>query len=337
MSDVSTRPSPIRSARPAARVSGVGRQTLRHRFLLTAALCLAVVALAGCGGGEPAEAPQGGPLKVVATTGMIADLVARVGGDDVSVTGLMGPGVDPHYYKATQGDLKYLTEADVIFFNGLFLEGKMEEIFDKMSRSKRVVAVSRAVDEARLRTPPEYEGNPDPHIWFDVDLWRQTIPVVEQTLAQARPEAAERFAERAAAYAAELEQLHTWVRGEVAQIPAARRVLVTAHDAFGYFGDAYGIEVTGLQGISTVAEYGVNDVRALVDLIVDRGVKAIFVESSVPERSINAVKEGCLARGHQVVIGGTLYSDAMGEPGSGADTYTGMVRSNVSTIVGALK
>lgn len=268
---------------------------------------------------------------------MITDMVTIIGGDQVQVTGLMGPGVDPHYYKATQGDLKHLTAAQVIFFNGLFLEGKMEEIFEKMQRTKTVVALTAEIDEAQLRKPPEFDGNWDPHIWFDVDMWRQTIPVVEQTLAEARPDAAAEFARRAAAYDAELDALHNWVVEQVAAIPVSGRVLVTAHDAFGYFGDAYGIEVLGLQGISTVAEYGVNDVRALVDIIVKRKVKAIFVESSVPERSINAVREGCLARGHDVVIGGTLYSDAMGEVGSGADTYVGMVRSNVNTIVAALR
>lgn len=293
--------------------------------------------MAGCAGSPAPEQTDTGKLQVVSTTGMITDMVTIIGGDQVQVTGLMGPGVDPHYYKATQGDLKHLTAAQVIFFNGLFLEGKMEEIFEKMQRTKTVVALTAEIDEAQLRKPPEFDGNWDPHIWFDVDMWRQTIPVVEQTLAEARPDAAAEFARRAAAYDAELDALHNWVVEQVAAIPVSGRVLVTAHDAFGYFGDAYGIEVLGLQGISTVAEYGVNDVRALVDIIVKRKVKAIFVESSVPERSINAVREGCLARGHDVVIGGTLYSDAMGEVGSGADTYVGMVRSNVNTIVAALR
>lgn len=276
-------------------------------------------------------------LNVVCTTGMITDMVKRIGGDHVNVTGLMGPGVDPHYYKATQGDLKYLSQANIVFYNGLFLEGKMEDIFDKMSRNKTVVAVARNLDQSGLRRPPEFQGHFDPHVWFDVDLWSQTIDAVEATLAQALPAGADDFRVRADAYRTELQELHQWVQTRVAEVPEARRVLITAHDAFGYFGDAYGIEVLGLQGISTVAEYGVNDVRHLVDIIVDRKVKAIFVESSVPERSINAVREGCVARGHDVVIGGTLYSDAMGEAGSGADTYVGMVRTNVNTIVGALK
>jgi manganese/zinc/iron transport system substrate-binding protein len=304
---------------------------MRKILLITAAV---VTSMIGCATPEP-EAT--GRLNVVCTTGMIADMVTRIGGAQVNVVGLMGPGVDPHYYKATQGDLKHLSRADVIFFNGLFLEGKMEDIFSKMARSKTVRALANDLHESHLRRPPELEGHFDPHIWFDVDLWRSTIPVVEQTLTAAVPAAAEGFQTRAEAYRAELESLHKWVVERIAEVPTSGRVLVTAHDAFGYFGDAYGIEVLGLQGISTVAEYGVNDVRHLVDVIVERQVKAIFVESSVPERSINAVREGCLARGHEVVIGGTLYSDAMGQAGSGADTYAGMVRTNVNTIVEALR
>ena len=268
---------------------------------------------------------------------MVADLVAEVGGSRVEVTGLMGPGVDPHYYKATRGDLEHLTAARVIFYNGLFLEGKLDEIFRKMARTVTVVAVSSAVPEEQLRKPAGFDGNYDPHIWFDVDMWRSTIGVVAASLSQADPEGASLFEANGARYGSELAQLDAWVRERLGQIPEERRMLVTAHDAFGYFGRAYGIDVVGLQGISTVAEYGVADVRHLVDLIVARRVPAIFVESSVPERSINAVREGCLGRGHEVVIGGTLYSDAMGGSGSGADTYAGMVRSNVDTIVEALK
>ena len=275
--------------------------------------------------------------SVVCTTGMIADLARGIGGDRIAVTGLMGPGVDPHYYKASQGDIERLGKADLILYNGLFLEGKMEEIFAKMARKKRVIAVTEPVPEERLRRPAEFDGNYDPHIWFDVSLWRQTIPLVVDNLAAIDPAGAEEFRRRGEAYTAELEQLHAWVAVQVGQIAAAHRVLVTAHDAFGYFGQAYDIEVVGLQGISPVAEYGVNDVSRMVDLIVERGVKAIFVESSVPQRSINAVKEGCLARGHEVKIGGTLYSDAMGEPGSAADTYIGMVRTNVNTLGAALR
>lgn len=301
------------------------------------ALLLGVSWLAtGCGG--PAEQPAAaGRLRVTCTTGMVADLARHVGGERVEVDCLMGPGVDPHYYKASQGDLERLSGAGVIFYNGLFLEGKMEDIFAKMARERRVVPVAGELPEALLRKPPEFQGHHDPHVWFDVSLWRQTIPTVVAALAAADPAGAQAYQQRGAAYAARLDTLHQWVQQQIANIPAPQRVLVTAHDAFGYFGLAYGVEVMGLQGVSTVAEYGVNDVNRLVDLIVDRRLKAIFVESSVPQRSINAVREGCQGRGHEVQIGGTLYSDAMGGPGSGAETYTDMVRANVDLIVAALK
>lgn len=310
---------------------------MANRIAAQAALLVGLWLLAtGCGGSADQAAPNG-RLRVACTTGMVADLARNVGGERVEVDCLMGPGVDPHYYKASQGDLERLSRAGVILYNGLFLEGKMEEIFGKMARERRVVAVAAELPQSQLRKPPEFEGHYDPHVWFDVSLWRQTIPTVVAALAAADPAGAEVYQARGAAYAARLDTLHQWVQQELAAITPAQRVLVTAHDAFGYFGRAYGVEVVGLQGVSTVAEYGVNDLNRLVDLIVARRLKAIFVESSVPQRSINAVREGCQGRGHQVQIGGTLYSDAMGEPGSGADTYEGMVRANVHTIVAALK
>lgn len=293
----------------------------------------------GCGKSDVPSQKMGeaGKVNVVCTTGMVADLVQRVGGDRVVVKGLMGPGVDPHYYKASQGDLGILSSADIIFYNGLYLEGKMQDIFNKMARSKKVVAVSDEIDKSTLRQPPEFEGHYDPHIWFDVALWSETIDAVVEALAAADPQGAESFRQNGERYRAELRDLHAWVLAQIEMVPLDQRILVTAHDAFGYFGRAYGVEVLGLQGISTVAEYGVNDVTQLVDLIATRKIKAIFVESSVPERSIEAVRQGCIERGHQVKIGGTLYSDAMGAVGSGADTYIGMVRSNVATIVEALQ
>ncbi|MEE3234373.1 MAG: zinc ABC transporter substrate-binding protein [Candidatus Latescibacterota bacterium] len=276
-------------------------------------------------------------LEVVCTTGMVADLAKKIGGNRVNVIGLMGPGVDPHYYKASQGDLKKLEKAHLVLYNGLFLEGKMESLFTQVGQNKRVVAVASNLPEDRLLQPPEFEGNFDPHVWFDVELWSGTIDVVVTALVSVDPEGTEIYRKNGEIYLAELRILDDWVANELSTIPSSRRVLVTAHDAFGYFGQAYGIEVVGLQGISTVAEYGVNDVTQLVDLIVSRQIPAMFVESSVPERSIKAVQQGCIDRGHSVIIGGTLYSDAMGGVGSNADTYVGMVEENVRTIVSALK
>ncbi len=294
-------------------------------FILSCAL--------GCGAPERGDQQ----IEVVCTTGMVADLARNIGGDRIAVVGMMGPGVDPHYYKASQGDLAKLTAANLILFNGLFLEGKLEDVFAKMARRKQVLAVAEHLPKERLLRPPEFEGHFDPHIWFDVSLWAQTIEPVVARLSALDPDGAAVYRQNGARYRARLDSLHQWVVEQVALLPEARRVLITAHDAFGYFGRAYGVEVVGLQGISTVAEYGVNDVTRLVDLIVEREVKAIFVESSVPARSIEAVREGCLERGFQVEIGGTLYSDAMGVAGSGADTYVGMVESNVNTLVGALR
>ena len=296
--------------------------------------CLLLTWLVGCT--EDSSGPSG-KLSIVCTTGMVGDLVTNIAGETAQITTLMGPGVDPHYYKASKGDVEKLAGADLIFYNGLFLEGKMQEIFERMGGAKKVVPVTRDIPLERLRQPPEYEGNYDPHVWFDVSLWKEAVGPVVATLSEVKPELYADFKIRGEAYRAKLDTLHHWVKLEVQFIPKQVRVLVTAHDAFGYYGMAYDIEVVGLQGISTVAEYGVTDVIRMVDLIVDSNVKAIFVESSVPERSIHAVLEGCKARGADVSIGGTLYSDAMGDAGSGADTYVGMVESNTRTLVGALK
>ncbi len=288
--------------------------------------------------GKPVDEPEdSGQVSVVCTTGMVADLAEQIGGERVRVVGLMGPGVDPHYYKASQGDLSKLERADLILYNGLFLEGKMQDIFGKIARTKKVVAVADAMDKEHLLQPADFAGHYDPHVWFDVDLWQEAIDPVVRALSEVDPQGAKVYRQNGTAYRQVLSSLHAWVVEQVETVPVEQRVLITAHDAFGYFGRAYGIEVMGLQGISTVAEYGVNDVTQLVDLISERKVPAIFVESSVPERSIEAVRQGCLQRGHAVVIGGTLYSDAMGAPGSGADSYEGMVRTNVETIVGALR
>lgn len=299
-------------------------------------LALLLFVLTACAANEePKDTKKG--LSVVCTTGMIGDLAAHILGNRGVVESLMGPGVDPHYYKATQGDLAKLSTADIIFYNGLFLEGKMEDIFEKMSRSKTVVAVSRNIPEKRLRRPNGAGSEHDPHIWFDVALWSETIETVIEVLSKADPEGRDVYLKNGVDYKNKLMELHNWAKAEIMTIPKGQRVLITAHDAFGYFGLAYDIEVRGLQGISTVAEYGVNDVSQLVQYIVNNKVKAIFVESSVPERSINAVREGCRAKDWPVEVGGTLYSDAMGGVGSGADNYIGMVRSNVNTIVKGLR
>jgi len=298
---------------------------------------IVLLGLVSCGKVDSSGGVAEGTPTVVATTGMVADLARNIGGDSVKVTALMGPGVDPHLYKATQGDLDRLQDADVIFFNGLHLEGKMGEVLEKLERTQPVKAVAEGISDQRLLQDPNFRGNFDPHIWFDVSLWAQTIAQVEQALGEVAPQSKDYFAANARAYRTELDSLHQWVQTELDRIPAERRILITAHDAFNYFGRAYNIEVRGLQGISTLSEFGLKDRVELVDYIVDNGVRAVFVETSVSEKNIQAIVEGCEKKGHNVAIGGSLFSDAMGADGTPASTYVGMVRQNVNTMVKALK
>lgn len=292
------------------------------------------MAAAGCTpGGVNKQADR---LSIVATTGIVADLAANVGGDRVKVTALMGPGVDPHLYKASEGDVRRLAGADLIVYNGLHLEAKMGEVLERMRGNRPTVAVTAAVPRARLLAPPEFAGAYDPHIWFDVALWRHGTDVVEQVLAQAAPQHAAEFTANAARHRVRLDSLDAYVRTQAARVPADRRVLVTAHDAFNYFGRAYGFEVRGLQGISTASEAGTADVQRLADFIATRRIPAVFVESSIPRRTIEAVQAAVRSRGWEVRIGGQLYSDALGTAGTPAGTYVGMVRHNIDTVVGAL-
>ncbi len=289
--------------------------------------------LIGCGGSGPATNSK--PM-VVATTGIVGDIVAHVAGSYVQIESLMGAGVDPHLYKASESDVRRLSEARIVFYNGLHLEGKMGDILVKMARTKPVVALAEAIPESERREPPEFHGQYDPHVWFDVSLFSTGIDVVASELSTLLPAHAEEFRSNALAYRTELAKLDSWVKASIASIPAGNRVLVTAHDAFGYFGRRYAIEVIGIQGISTVTEAGLGDVQRVVDLVVNRKIPAIFIESSVPRRSIEAVRAACRERGHDVAIGGELYSDSLGARGAPAGTYAGMVRANVVTIVSAL-
>jgi len=273
-------------------------------------------------------------LNIIATTGMIADLTQNIGGKHVKVTALMGTGVDPHLYKATQGDLRRLTRADIIFYNGLHLEGKMQEIFEKLSRKKTVVAVGAKIDQNKLIQHGSY---PDPHIWFDLSLWQQAGQRVLATLQEQDPKHKADYQNRATQYLKQMAELDSWIKQQILEVPENQRILITAHDAFGYFGKAYGVKVMGLQGISTAAEFGLQDIKFLKNVIVKNNVKAVFVESSVSPRFIESLVAGVTAEGHKVAIGGELYSDAMGPKGTATDHYFGMVKHNVLTIVNALK
>jgi len=308
--------------------------SIRRFLFMLIFLIVSVVMITGCG--EDSNAfKDDSKLHVTATIGMITDVVREIGGGQVEVIGLMGPGVDPHLYKASQGDIAKLDDARIIFYGGLHLEGKMTEIFEKMSQKKPVVPVTKNIPEASLRKAAD--DTYDPHVWFNVKHWMSAAETIRDTLIENDRAHEAEYRSRAETYLSKLEELDRYAREQVAKIPEQGRVMVTAHDAFGYFGDAYGIEVKGLQGISTAAEYGSKDVTALRDMLVERGIKAVFIESSVPKKSIEAVIEGAKKMGHEVKIGGELFSDAMGEDGTEEGTYIGMVRHNVDTIVGALK
>ncbi|PAF29188.1 manganese transporter [Paenibacillus sp. 7516] len=314
----------------------VKMRSIQRGFMTLSALVLIVV-LTACSSSAESGSTEG-KMQVTATTGMIADVAREIGGAYVDVTGLMGPGVDPHLYKASQGDIRKLEQAEVIFYNGLHLEGKMTDILEKMSKSKTVTAVTDGIPVDELHSGKETGGTEyDPHVWFDVSHWMHAAEAVRDTLVEADPDHAEAYQAQAEAYLAKLEELDNEVRTKIQEIPEASRVLVTAHDAFGYFGEAYGMKVMGLQGISTAAEYGAKDVSELRDYLVDNNIKAVFVESSVPAKAMEAIIAGAAEKGHTVSIGGELFSDAMGAEGTEEGTYIGMIRHNTETIVEALK
>ena len=302
-------------------------------------LAMLALAASGCGpasGGATGDLAERG-VQVVATTSMVADLAREVGGDRVEVDGLMGPGVDPHLYRPRESDVARLVGADLVLYNGLELEGKMGEVLEQVE-GRGIIAepVAEVIDPDLLLAPAEFKGNPDPHVWMDVSLWRRVAGSVADALSALDPTHAETYAANASAYQARLDTLDAWVKEQVQRVPPDQRVLVTAHDAFNYFGRAYGFEVRGLQGISTATEAGTADVRDLAAFVAERRIPALFVETSVSQRSIQAVLQAVRARGSDVRIGGSLFSDALGDVGTPEGTYEGMIRHNVSTIVSGL-
>ena len=302
-----------------------------------AALAAAVVLVVASGvQGTQAQASGDGPLAVVATTGMIADAAARVGGDMVEVRALMGPGVDPHAYRQTRSDIVAMTRADLVLWHGLYLEAQLEDFMQDLARSRAVVAVAEAVPQDLLLAHDDYPDKYDPHVWITPTLWTHVIGAVRDALIDVHPDGADTFSANATAYLAEIDRLGTYQAGVLSTVPTEARVLLTAHDAFNYFGAAYGFEVLGIQGISTESEAGLNRIGELVDMLVDRGIGAVFVESSVSDRNVRALVEGAAARGHEVRIGGELFSDAMGAPGTYEGTYIGMIDHNATMIATAL-
>ncbi len=291
------------------------------------------------GEGQPNVFAGEYPILVVCTTGQVAEMVARIGGDHVEVKALMGPGVDPHLFRPIASDVDKLHRADAIFYNGLHLEGRMSDLFVKMARRKATYAVTEGLQsrhDSRLREPPEFEGMYDPHVWHDVALWSDCVRDVAENLAAFDPRHAEAYRANMEVYVSELEELHQFCLDEIAKIPADRRVLITAHDAFGYFGKVYGLEVFGLKGISTEEEKDLAHQDIIQQMIIERKIPAVFVESAVAPRTIEALVEPCRDAGHDLKVGGELYADALGEAGSEENTYTGMIRHNVRTIAEAL-
>ena len=275
-------------------------------------------------------------IDVVATTGMIADAARTVGGERVEVQALMGPGVDPHAYRQTRTDIVAMTQADLVLWHGLYLEAQMEDFFLDLAGSQNVVAVGEAMPTNLLIGHDDYAERHDPHVWMNPNLWSRVVLTVRDALIEVDPEGAAAYDENADAYLSDIARLSRYKTEVLSTVPPESRVLLSAHDAFNYFGSAYGFEVVGIQGISTESEAGLNRIGELVDMLVERDIRAVFVESSVSDRNIRALIEGAAARGHEVMIGGELFSDAMGEPGSYEGTYLGMIDHNATIITNAL-
>lgn len=304
-------------------------------------LLVAAAAFAGCDAkpaesGARASGERTYPIKITCTIGMVSDIVRQIAGDKADVKGIIGESVDPHLYQPTRDDIVSLTGADVVFYNGRLLEGKMTDTLIKVSRKRPVFAVSDGIPDDRLLAPAEFNGHYDPHVWMDVALWIRAAEFSAKSLAEFDPKNGDAYWQDYEKLADQLRSLDTYAREAIATIPRDRRILITAHDAFNYFGRAYDIEVRGIQGISTESEAGIKDINALVDLIVTRNIAAVFVESSVSKKNVTALIEGAAARGHTVTIGGTLFSDAMGTTGTYEGTYIGMIDHNVTTIARAL-
>lgn len=315
----------------------IRRPSQRLRRLPLAAFTLAaVIALfvSGCGSSGSDTTGSGEGLRVVATTNIVGDLATVIGGDDAQVTSLMEAGVDPHLYKATAGDIDTLRESELVFYGGLHLEGKMDEIFEEMSRTRPTVAVTRDIPEDRLIS---VDGDHDPHIWFDVDLWAIAARTVTDAYREADPGNAAAYEDRYEAYVAELDGLTSRIEAAVTTVPERSRLLVTSHDAFAYFGRRYGFDVQGIQGISTAGEATTADIRRVAKLLADRRIKAVFVESATPRQTIDAVLAEARNQGWTATVGGELFADAAGSAGTPEGTYIGMVSHNVDLITGSLR
>ncbi|NOX58684.1 MAG: zinc ABC transporter solute-binding protein [Planctomycetes bacterium] len=308
----------------------------RIRLAVLLVLVLAAVWIIPKLAAKSPSTPKRSTYVVTCTTGMVTDIVRQIVGDKGEVTGIIGPGIDPHLYTTTRNDVARLVQSDIIFYSGLMLEGKMGDALNRVGRKRPVYAVTELIDKSLLLEPPEFAGHFDPHVWMDVGLWKRCTEMVTRALCEFDAPNAEYYRNNFKTYTIGLDRLDAYAKKSLATIPKEHRVLVTAHDAFNYFSRAYNLEVKGIQGISTESEAGIADINRLVELISTRGIKAVFVESSVSSKNIKALIEGAASRGHAVVIGGTLFSDAMGQAGSYEGTYIGMIDHNVTVVTRAL-
>lgn len=307
---------------------------------LTIAITILILStlLVGCGNNRNnIQVKDNGKLNIVVTTTIIGDAVKAIGGDKVNLEVLMGPGIDPHLYKASAGDVNKMQKADLLIYNGLHLEGKLGDIFEQLQKTnKNTYAVADVIDSAKLIESEEFAGSYDPHIWFDVQLWIEAVEGIKNSLITIDSENHDYYNKNALDYLNELESLNDYIKSRVEELPENKKVIITAHDAFSYFGEAYGFEVKGLQGLSTVTEAGTADVRDLAEFIANREIAAIFIESSVPAKNMEALKNAVDSRGFTVEIGGELFSDSLGNPGTEEETYIGTVKHNINTIVDGL-
>lgn len=309
---------------------------MRLRTVLFATLAIVLVFHFGCSGGSTQAGNEQATINIVTTTGMITDITRQIAGDRAQVIGLMNSGIDPHLFQPTRNDIQTLMSADIVFYNGLHLEGKMIDALERVDKSTPTHAVTESIDKSTLFAPPEFEGNFDPHVWMDPTAWKQAAMVIHDTLVEFDPDGASEYDQNAWALYSKIDALDAYASASLGSIPIEQRVLVTAHDAFSYFGRRYNIEVVGIQGISTESEAGVRDIERLVNLLVTRKVKAVFIETTVSDRNIMALIAGAQSQGHDVLVGGSLFSDAMGKEGTYEGTYIGMIDHNVTLITRAL-
>lgn len=306
---------------------------MKTRYILA---LVTLIFLFGCTANNTQQTEDNKPT-IVATTSIVADMAKNLCADFANVQSLMGPGVDPHLYKASHGDVESLSRADVILYNGLHLEGKMSEILEKLKASKTVIAVSDGVDPSLIRTINEEADVHDPHIWFDISMWSKGVAHVGKQLQEKFPAHKTIIEERTNTYLHQMDSVHQACLQTVESLPVEKRILITSHDAFEYFGRSYHFKVRGLQGISTLSESGLKDVTDMVNFIIDNEIKAVFVENSVPQKALRSVIDGCKSKGHDVTVGGELFSDALGADRTPEGTYLGMIYYNVETVTNALK